>query len=62
MKRYLLFAGSYYYPGGGWDDFIQSFDTLEEAMAHPEAFQDDYVHWYMIVDSTDEQIVMGAGP
>lgn len=31
MKRYLLFAGSSYYPRGGWLDFIDSFDTPEEA-------------------------------
>lgn len=35
MKRYLLFAGSHYYPFGGARDFIDSFDTLEEAMSAP---------------------------
>lgn len=31
IKRYLVFDYSDYYPGGGWDDFVDSFDTLEEA-------------------------------
>lgn len=62
MKRYLLFAGSWYYPGGGWNDFVESFDTLEEAMEHPDAIQEEYTNWYMIVDSTDGQIVKGEGP
>ena len=35
MKRYLVFAGEYYYPGEGWKDFVGDFDTAEEA--HAEA-------------------------
>ncbi len=31
MKRYLLFAGDMYYPCGGWEDFKDDFDTVEEA-------------------------------
>ena len=27
--KYLLFAGSDYYPCGGWDDYRGAFDTLE---------------------------------
>lgn len=33
MKRYLCFAGEDYYPSGGWDDYVDSFDTLEEAVS-----------------------------
>ncbi len=32
-KRFWLFAGMEYYPGGGMADFIDSYDTLEEAKA-----------------------------
>ncbi len=32
MERYLVFAGRRYYPMGGWDDFMGSVPTLEEAM------------------------------
>lgn len=34
MKRYLLFAYDQYYPRGGWGDFKDSFDSLEEAFAY----------------------------
>ena len=30
MKRYWLFHCDYYYPGGGMNDFVDSFDTEEE--------------------------------
>jgi len=36
MKRYLVFSMYAYYPSGGWDDFCDSFDTLDEARAHAE--------------------------
>lgn len=29
--RFLVFAGSNYYPCGGWSDFIGDSDTVEEA-------------------------------
>lgn len=32
MKRYMLFAGSTFYPAGGMDDYIESYDTIEEAI------------------------------
>lgn len=31
MNRYLLFGGDTYYPLGGWDDFIESYETVDEA-------------------------------
>lgn len=34
---FLLFAGSFYYPWGGWDDLIGVFDTMEEAIARGTA-------------------------
>ncbi len=33
MKEFLLFAWPHYYPGGGWNDYEDSYDTLEEAKA-----------------------------
>lgn len=49
MKRYLLFAGSHYYPSGGWDDFKDSFDTIETALSVAVNYELD---WYHIVDTT----------
>lgn len=31
MKRYLLFTFGNYYPYGGFEDYKDSFDTIEEA-------------------------------
>jgi hypothetical protein len=47
MKRFLLFAGDNYYPEGGWDDFINSFDTLEEVELNLGVCD-----WFHVVDST----------
>jgi hypothetical protein len=32
MKQFLAFYGSNYYPSGGMSDFMNDFDTLEEAI------------------------------
>lgn len=48
MKRFLLFAGDMYYPGGGWSDFMEDFDSLEEARNGGRQTSDD---WYQIVDT-----------
>jgi hypothetical protein len=34
MKRYALFTYDTYYPSGGWGDFYDSYDTIEEAVAN----------------------------
>lgn len=38
MKRFLLFAGCAFQAIGGMNDFIGSFDTLEEALKAMENF------------------------
>jgi hypothetical protein len=47
MKRFWLFAGDGYYPLGGFDDFIESFDTFEQAMFFARGCNRD---WWHIVD------------
>lgn len=32
MKRYWLFTFPTFYPSGGMDDFVNSYDTAEEAI------------------------------
>jgi hypothetical protein len=44
MKRYLVFAGSNYYPVGGWEDFKCDHDTLEAATAAAWAAGEDWQH------------------
>ncbi len=58
MKRYLLFSGLPFYPNGGWDDFINDFDTIEEAL---KTFTDDkdysWREWYQIIDTKSKKEV-----
>jgi hypothetical protein len=42
MRRYALFVFNKYYPAGGWDDFVGTFDSIEAAKAHPEYGTCDY--------------------
>lgn len=66
-KRFAIFAGYNHYPSGGWQDFQESFDTLDEAHAYivnknsPRSEEDwrgewDF-DWCHIVDLTTRQIV-----
>jgi hypothetical protein len=55
-KRYLLFTGRNYYPGGGWEDFVAAFDEYAAAVAEGQA-QTTYgtnccanSDWYQVVD------------
>lgn len=43
---YKLFAGDNHYPRGGYKDFIDSYDTLEEALEHAANARAD---WWQIV-------------
>lgn len=56
MKRYYLFAGSHYYPAGGANDLVGTFETLElvkQAIDEDKA-KDDLNHypweWYHVLD------------
>lgn len=50
IKQYLIFAGHYYYPSGGWSDFQDSFDTLEEAEEMALYFYSISKDWVQIID------------
>jgi hypothetical protein len=64
MRRFLLFGGSNYYPSGGWDDFMESFDSVEDAAkvaksrgrSHSNALE--WIDWAHVVDSTTFQKVV----
>jgi hypothetical protein len=58
MKRYLLFAGATYYPGGGWDDFVGHFDDVKEARKKgDEVLKEIGNDWFQIVDTTTMKVV-----
>ncbi len=46
MKQFLLFAGDFYYPSGGWEDYVGDFDSQEQAIAHAATISCD---WWQIV-------------
>ena len=60
MKRYLLFAGSHYYPSGGFNDFIGSFDTIEECQLEKNVTEThgdksfSLYDWAHVVDGENE--------
>ena len=63
MKRYLLFAGDTYYPGGGWQDYKGRFKSRTEALraAAGGTRNTDLVtgswDWWQIVDQETGKIV-----
>lgn len=60
MKRFLLFRGPNYYPGGGWEDFEASFDSLGEAKTAVGDLNE--YDWYHVIDgTTGEQVDYGYG-
>ena len=50
MSRYLLFAGDNYYPGGGWEDYVDSYNSVAEAIAALGA-DSRKRDWFHVVDS-----------
>lgn len=61
MKRYALFAGSWYYPSGGMADFVDSYDSLEEAIKEAkrpdEIFPNDAKYdWAHVFDMQEEKV------
>lgn len=64
MNRYLLFAGTYYYPKGGFDDLIDSYDDLprcivmEHTLDSNEACNEMGHSWLHIVDTHDDNKIV----
>ena len=56
MKRYILFGGTEYYPLGGFQDFLGSYDSDTDAMSAWDAMQlilikePDPLEWGHVID------------
>jgi hypothetical protein len=63
MKNYLVFIGEHYYPNGGMEDFIEHFDTIDEAKQCIEDYIECHVNldksdfWYHVYSIEDKAIV-----
>jgi hypothetical protein len=52
----MVFMGEFFYPTGGWNDFKDSFTTVEEAKDFIIERDEDY-DWAHIVDKTTDKAV-----
>lgn len=59
MKRYLAFAMSSYYPGGGWQDFKGDFDTLKEAQKHLKKIKPNHDR-FQVVDTQTGKLLFDS--
>ena len=52
LKRFVLMGGSQYYACGGFEDYISSFDTMEEARESMNKWLEEKgeYHWAHIGD------------
>lgn len=57
MKRFLVFSGDHYYPGGGWSDFKGSYDTADEARVAASGTGHE---WTQIVDTETGEATFGT--
>jgi len=58
MKRFLLFAGSDYYPLGGWNDLAGAYDTAQEAvLAGVQRSESETFGFYHVLDCESWSIV-----
>ncbi len=58
MKKYHAFAGSRQFPSGGLDDYIDSFETIEEAKERIRQFlkelDEPYTYWSNIAKTQED--------
>ena len=58
MKKYLVFAGETYYPGGGFNDYVGSSNSLQSAIDMGE--DDTWSDWWHIVDTESMKMVLDS--
>lgn len=56
-NRYLLFAGDFYYPRGGWADFVFSSNILDKVVERAANLKGD---WFQIVDVLQNKILLDS--
>ena len=66
MKRFMTFMGSTYYASGGANDFLDSFNTADEAiLAGKKACSKDNLiiknNWWHVYDTEENKIIYPDG-
>lgn len=64
QKDFLLFAGEAFYPGGGMMNYVNAYDTQDEAEAIAERLMGltiGFIEWYHVVDRRTMTVVAGRG-
>lgn len=54
MKRFLVFSGYFHDTTGGWNDYVGTFETVDEARAAAKNANDQ---WWHIVDTQTLSVV-----
>lgn len=57
MKRYLLFSYYMYEPYGGWNDFRDSYDSKEEAIAAGQVYKSNGEKYHVVDTNPPWKIV-----
>jgi len=59
MNRFLVFSGDFAHPGGGFEDFISSFKSLDDVWEWSQSGQKlDAWDWFQIVDDKFDEIII----
>lgn len=61
LKRFLLFANVTYYAHGGWNDFVDSFDTIDDATNAVGRTRRDIDWWHVVDSTTGQKVVISSG-
>ncbi len=57
MNRFALFMGLWYYPNGGFEDFVRFGETSEACLPTDAETLKYRSGWWQVVDLSDGQIV-----
>ena len=60
MKRFAVFSGETYEPNGGWGDFLDAFDTFEEALVVARQQGSGIGEWSEVVDLEALKVVYAS--
>lgn len=60
MKRYALFWFAQFYPSGGWDDYVESFRSIQGATKYFKTHKDGpryrFGDWQLVDLQTEREI------